>query len=192
MSENYQIITPPPPGKLPDDSDNNDVKEGKALKGWSLFFFILTCIVTTIVAASIALPFFIIIFGLIAGLLWFLFVAVGTIFTVGLMWTIDGVKSINDGWLAFLNQVFNSSNTVVEAVSKAIPIIAIMGGVIILITWIFIIVGRATDQNRKKYYTAMLIVLSFLSVLYIIIAIITIVANSNNGTPTEFINSFIC
>ena len=190
MSENYQIITPPPPGKLPDDSDNNDAKEGKALKGWSLFFFILTCIVTTIVAASIALPFFIIIFGLIAGLLWFLFVAVGTIFTVGLMWTIDGVKSINDGWLAFLNQVFNSSNTVVEAVSKAIPIIAIMGGVIILITWIFMIVGRATDQNRKKYYTAMLIVLGFLSILYIIIAIITIVANSNSGTPTEFINSF--
>lgn len=191
MSENYQIITPPPPGKLPDDSDNNNAKEGKALKGWSLFFFILACVVTTIVAASIALPFFIIIFGLIAGLLWFLFVAVGTIFTVGLMWTIDGVKSINDGWLAFLNQVFNSSNTVVEAVAKAIPIIAIMGGVIILITWVFMIVGRATDQNRKKYYTAMLIVLGFLSILYIIIAIITIVANSNSGTPTEFINSFI-
>lgn len=192
MSDDKQIISPPPPGKLPDDSDNNDVKEGKTLKGWSLFFFILACIVTTIVAASIALPFFIIVFGLIAGLLWFLFVAVGTIFTVGLMWTIDGVKSINDGWLAFLNQVFNSSNTVVEAVSKAIPVIAIIGGVIILITWVFMIVGRATDQNRKKYYTAMLIILSFLSVLYIIIAIITIVANSNNGTTTEFINSFIC
>lgn len=191
MSENYQIYTPPPPGKLPNDSDNNSAKEGKALKGWSLFFFIFSCVITTIIAASIALPFFIIIFGLIAGLLWFLFVVVGTIFTIGLMWTIDGVKSINDGWLAFLNQVFNSSNTVVEAVTKAIPIIAIIGGVIILITWIFMIVGRATDKNRKKYYTAMLIVLSFLSVLYIIIAIITIVANSSNGTPAEFINPFI-
>ena len=191
MSENVQIITPPPPGKLPDESDNNEVKEGKALKGWSLFFFILTCVITTVVAASIALPFFIIIFGLIAGLLWFLFVAVGTIFTIGLMWTIDGIRSINDGWLSLLEQVFNSSNTVVEVVSKAIPIIVIIGAVIILITWVFMIVGRATDKNRKKYYTAMLIVLSFLSVLYIIIAIITIVANSSNGAPVEFINSFI-
>ena len=61
---------------------------------------------------------------------------------------------------------------------------AVVGGVIVGITWIFMIIGISIDKNRKKYYTAMLIVLGVLSLVYIIIAIISIVANNGNNVVT--------
>ena len=192
MSENKVIVTPPPPGKLPDtksgenkDATPEELKKGKGLKGWSLFFFIMSCIATGIIAASIALPFFLIIFGLISALLWILFIIVGTVFTLGMMWVPDSTKEFNHGWMAFNDKLFNSSETIINSVAAAIPAMAIVGGVVVAITWIFMIVGIATDKNRKKYYTAMLIVLGVLSLLYIIIAVISIIANKGNIVTPE-------
>lgn len=49
------------------------------------------------------------------------------------------------------------------------------------------IVGIATDKNRKKYYTAMMIILGVISLLYIAVTILSIIVNANNQVPTEFI-----
>lgn len=184
MSDSKQIISPPPPGKLEKKPKN---QEGKALKGWSIFFFVLTCISTFFVVATTALPFFIIIFGLLMGLIWFIFVVGGSVFTIGLMWTIDGIKSFNAGWIELLGNIFESPKVVAESLSKAIPIIIVFGGVIILITWIFMIVGITTNKNRKKYYTVMMIILGVISLLYIVVTILSIIANANNQVPIEFI-----
>ena len=185
MSENKVIIAAPPPGKLPDkkEATSEELKKGKGLKGWSLVFFIFSCLATALIAMSIALPFFLIVFGLISALLWFVFIVVGTVFTVGLMWVPDTTKEFNRSWLAFNDKIFNSSETIISSVVSAIPVMAIVGAVIMAITWILMIVGISTDKNRKKYYTAMLIVLGVLSLLYIIIAIISIIANNNAVTP---------
>ena len=161
-------------------------KEGKAFKGWALFFFIVSCVMTGIIAASIALPFFIVIFGVISAICWILFVFVGTVFTLGMMWLIDGMKEFNEGWMAFNNKLFDSSNAIAEVATRAIPILSIIGGTIVAITWLFMVIGMATDKNRKKFYLAMIIVLGVLTLVYIAIAVITIVIHSN--TP-ELIGS---
>lgn len=188
MDEKDLIVSPPKPEKLPDNSPQV-TKEGKVLKGWSLTFFILTCIVTSILAASIVLPFFVIIFGLLSALIWFLFLVVGTIFTIGLMWTVDGVKAFNQGWMSLNDKIFNSSSTIANTVAGYIPVIAVIGSIIVLSTWIMMIVGITTDKSRRKYYTVMMIILGVLSILYIVIAIVTILINgSNNATPTELVS----
>ena len=188
MSENNLIVTPPPPGKLPDrkpgvnkDATPEELKKGQGLKGWSLFFFILSCIATALIAASIILPFFIVVFGLFSALMWILFILVGTIFTLGMIWMVDGIKEMNQQWMTFNDKIFNSGNVVADVVSAAIPTMAVIGGVIVGITWIFMIIGILADKNRKKHYTAMLIVLGVLSLVYIIIAVISIIANNGNA-----------
>ena len=154
-------------------------KEGKALKGWALFFFIISCIMTGIVAASIALPFFITLFGIVSVICWLAVVAIVTIFTIGMIWLVDGVKEFNAGWMAFNTKLFESSSVIAETAAKAIPVLSIIGGSIVAITWLFMIIGMATDKNRKKFYLAMIITLGVLTLIYITIAIITIVMHQN-------------
>ena len=141
-------------------------KEGKAFKGWALFFFIISCIMTGIVAASIALR-------------WLAVVAIVTIFTLGMIWLVDGVKEFNAGWMAFNTGLFESSSVIAETAAKAIPLLSIIGGSIVAITWLFMIIGMANDKNRKKFYLAMIITLGVLTLVYITIAIVTIVIHQN-------------
>lgn len=154
-------------------------KEGLALKKWGLFFFVLSCISVALVAASLALPFFIAIFGIVSVIAWLAVVAVISIFTIGLVWTIDEVKTMNSNWMAFNNWLFNSTEAVANTAAKAIPILSIVGGVILLVTWLFVILGIATDKNRKKYYRGLIIALGVLTLAFIAIAIISIIINSN-------------
>ena len=186
MDEEKEIVTPEPIEPLPRKRGRRkkeEPKEGKALKGWALFFFILSCIMTGIIAASIALPFFMMVFGIISALCWVIFVVIGTVFTLGMMWLIDGMGDFNAGWMAFNEKLFDSSNTIVEMAAKAIPLLSIIGGSIVLITWLFMVIGISTDKNRKKFYTAMLIVLGVLSLAYIAIAVITILIHAQ-AIPT--------
>ena len=154
-------------------------KEGKAFKGWALFFFIFSCIMTGIVAASIALPFFITLFGIVSVICWLAVVAIVTIFTLGMIWLVDGVKEFNAGWMAFNTQLFESSSVIAETAAKAIPVLSIIGGPIVAIIWLFMILGMANDKNRKKFYLAMIITLGVLTLVYITIAIVTIVIHQN-------------
>ena len=186
MDEQKEVATPQIIEPLPKKGRRNkkeEPKEGKALKSWSLFFFVLSCIMTCIVAASIALPFFIALFGIVSVLCWLLFVVIGSIFTIGMIWLIDGMKDFNTGWMNFNNTLFDSTSAIAETAAKAIPIFSIAGGAIVMITWLFMIIGISTDKNRKKFYTAMLIVLGVLSLVYIAIAIITIVIHANTPEP---------
>ena len=171
-------ITEPAPGRNR-RKKKEEPKEGKAFKGWALFFFILSCIVTGIIAASIALPFFIVLFGIVSVICWLALIAIATIFTIGMIWLNDGVKEFNAGWMAFNNQLFDSSTTIAETVAKAIPIVSIIGGTIVIITWLFMVIGMTTDKNRKKFYLAMIITLGVLTLVYIGIAIATILIHSD-------------
>ena len=154
-------------------------KEGLALKKWGLFFFVLSCISAALVAASLALPFFIAIFGIVSVIAWLAVVAVISIFTIGLVWTIDEVKTMNSNWMAFNNWLFNSTEAVANSAAKAIPILSIVGGAILLITWLFMVLGITTDKNRKKHYLGLIIALGIITLVFIAIAIITIIIHSN-------------
>ena len=193
MNEQNNVVAPIPnqePQRRGRRVKKEEPKEGKALKSWALFFFVISCIMTGIVAASIALPFFIVLFGILSALCWILFIVVGTVFTLGMMWLVDGMQEFNEGWMAFNNKLFDSSNAIANVAASAIPIFSIVGGSIVAITWLFMVIGLVTDNNRKKFYTAMIIVLSVLSFIYIAIAIITILIHTNTPEPIGSSNSF--
>ena len=182
MDEQNRVATPAvienPQSQRGRRRKKEEPKEGKALKSWALFFFILSCIMTGIIAASLALPFFVIFFGILSALCWIIFILIGTVFTLGMMWLIDGIAEFNEGWMALNNKIFDSSNTLADMAAKAIPILSIVGGSIVAITWLFMVIGFVTDNNRKRFYTAMIIVLSVLSFIYVAIAVITILLHS--------------
>ena len=162
----------------------DEPKEYKALKGWSKFFFVLTCIVSGLFGASIALPLFLAIFGAFSAFLWIMFIIFGTIVTIGLMWTSGDIKAFIHGWQDFNDKVFNQSNVVIDAVTQALPIASIIGAVIILITWILVLVGVSKDKNRKKLYKGFIIALSILTTIYVVLALISIIQNGSQTTPT--------
>ena len=178
IEEEVTPITEPVPRKGRRQK-KEEPKEGKALKGWALAFFVVSCVMTGIVAASIALPFFIVLFGIVSVICWLAIVAIVTIFTIGMIWLNEDVKAINSGWMAFNTQLFESSQAIADVAAKAIPILSIIGGTIVSITWLFMVIGMATDKNRKKFYLAMIITLGVLTLVYITIAIITIIMHSN-------------
>ena len=193
MSEQNNVVAPVPNQEHQRRGrrvKKEEPKEGKTLKSWAIFFFVISCIMTGIVAASIALPFFIVLFGILSALCWILFIVVGTVFTLGMMWLVDGMQEFNEGWMAFNNKLFDSSNAIANVAASAIPIFSIVGGSIVAITWLFMVIGLVTDNNRKKFYTAMIIVLSVLSFIYIAIAIITILIHTNTPEPIGSSNSF--
>ena len=182
IEEEVTPITEPVPRKGRRQK-KEEPKEGRALKGWALAFFVVSCVMTGIVAASIALPFFIVLFGIVSVICWLAIVAIVTIFTIGMIWLNEDVKAINSGWMAFNTQLFESSQAIADVAAKAIPILSIIGGTIVSITWLFMVIGMATDKNRKKFYLAMIITLGVLTLVYIAIAVITIVMHSNTPEP---------
>lgn len=178
MEEDIQTNEPIPLKDLPKGKKKKkeEPKEGKALKGWAKLFFILSCIMTGLIAASLALPFFLIILGVISTIAWLVVLVFFTIFTIGMIWLSDDVKAFNQGWMAFNNALFNSGSTVAEKVMMAMPIMSVIGGTIVAIAWILLITGIVTDKNRKKLYTGLMIALGILSLLYIIATIFVIIA----------------
>ena len=153
-------------------------KEGLALKKWGLFFFVLSCIATLLIVASLVLPFLIGLFGVVSVIAWLAIVAIITLFTVGMIWTVEEARTINTNWMAFNNWLFSSTETVANTAAKAIPAISIIGGAILVIAWLFMIIGLLTDKNRKKYYKGIVIALGVITFVYIAIAVVTIVLHS--------------
>ena len=166
-------------------------KEGLALKKWGLFFFVLSCIATLLIVASLALPFLIGLFGVASVIAWLAVVAIITIFTIGMIWTVEEAKTINTNWMAFNNWLFSSTETVANTAAKAIPILTIVGGAILAITWLFMIIGFFTDKNRKKYYLGIVIALGVITFVYIAIAVVTIILHSEAIISTTSSSSSI-
>lgn len=177
MGDDVQVYEPVSQNDLPKGRKRKEEpKEGKALKGWATFFFVLTCVATGLIAASLALPFFLIIVGVISVIIWLVLVAVGTIFTIGMIWLSDDIKAFNSGWMSLNDKLFNSGSSIADTVEKAIPAMLVIGGTILVITWILMMTGIITDKNRKKFYTVMIITLGILSLLYIVITIFSVIA----------------
>ena len=83
------------------DPKADNPKEGRALKKWSDFFFVMSIIFTAFVASSFALPVIIVLFGLLSAIIWLCWILVVTIFTLGMIWLSDGVKQLNASWQSF-------------------------------------------------------------------------------------------
>ena len=157
------------------DLPGNPLKGRKLYKA-SNFFFALSCIMTAIVGATFAVPFFTIIFGIMSVMIWFVFVAFGTIFTIGLMWTVQGIKDANASWMDFNSKVFDSGAIVANALITAIPILAGVGLAIFILTWILLGVGYKKDEFRRKGYKAKLIIFIFITLLFIVLSIVSMFA----------------
>lgn len=168
--------------------DNNQIKplkphkeepkKGRALKKWATFFFVLSCISFGLIIATLALPIFLAIVGIVSVIAWLVLLIISTIFTIGLIWTSESVRNLNQGWMELNDKLFNSSDLVYEFVVKVIPTMTIVGAIIIAITWVFLFFGIATDNNRKKFYRGMIIALGVISFLYLVATILSIFINS--------------
>ena len=170
---------------IPQDSSLEEKKKGQALKKWTVFFFVLSCIATFIVGASLALPFFLTVFGIISIIVWLVVLVVFTVFTLGLIWLSDDTKKINGSWMSFNDTLFNSGNAASDFVIKAFPIISIAGCFIVLMTWVFIIFGLVLNKKKTKFYKAMLIVLSVITFIFIAITIISGIIISKQITTNQ-------
>ena len=157
------------------DPRPDNPKEGRVLKRFSNFFFVLSCISLFFIVATFILPFLIALVGVFSALLWVCFILIGTVCTLGMMWLSDGVKDFNQWWMDANNSMFDAGNNVQAWGSKIIPPVAIVGTILIVITWIFIIVGFNVDQARHRHYKGKLIALSIISGLFVIGAIITLI-----------------
>ena len=154
--------------------------QGRKLYNASKTFFILSCVITAIVGATFALPFIAVIVGIISVMLWFVFVAFGTIFTIGLMWTVQEIKNMNGSWMDFNTSVFNSGSVIADAMVTATPIIAGVGLMIVIVAWILLGVGYKKDEFRRKNYKTYLIVLIFVTLLFVVLSIVALIAKFSN------------
>lgn len=148
---------------------------GRALNAFSKLFFILTIIGTALTAVMVFLPIFLAILGVLSTLVWFLAIVVVSVFTIGLIWTNEDFKSFNTGWMDLNSKLFNSSNSLNEFVNKVVPPILIAGGVVIIISWLFTILGAIFDKFRIKKYKGRIIGLAIITAIYIAFLIINIV-----------------
>ena len=155
------------------DFPNNPVK-GRAFYKWSNFFFVLTCIATILAGITLVLPIFLTIVGVISVLAWLVVIVFMSIFTLFMIWTSEDAKTFIHEWRLFNEKLFDSSKSVQEFSNSVIPVVLISGGVIILVAWLFVIVGRVTDSERKKKYTGKIIALSVITLLYIVFLIINL------------------
>ena len=155
-------------------------KEKRGLKGWSMFFFILSCISLVLVSMTFILPILAIIIGLLSLILWLIAIVFGTIITLGLIWLSDETKAINAGWMGFNEWIFGAGGTITEYAGTIIPIVTWVGAGIFVLTWILMISGLVSDKQRHKRYKGLTIALTVLTILYIVCAIFTVVAYGSN------------
>lgn len=182
MSEQYTELVPLKDLKKDKNNPNNpeEPKKGKALKKLSTVFFVFTCICAVLIGLTIALPALITIVGLLSAIVWVVFILTGSIFTLGMMWLSDDVKQFNQWWMDTNTKLFDSGNNVAEFGTKVVPIIAIVGGAFMLITWALLIIGFNTDEYRHKTYKGQIIALGIItgiSIALLIIALIMIYSN---------------
>ena len=156
-----------------------DNKKGRALKKWSLFFFIFCCIALVMVGSTFAIPVVIILFGVMSTIVWLLFVLVVSVFTLGIFWTSNDAKAFNQGWMAFNSSLFNVGEVIYDKALSAVPYLIGGGSFFYVMAWLFMIIGLCKDKNRKKFYTGMMIALAVLTTAYIAMSVITLIANNN-------------
>ena len=156
-----------------------DKAGGRALNAFSKLFFVLTIIGTILTGVMVFLPILLAIVGVISTIVWILGIIVISVFTIGLIWTVEEFKAFNSGWMDFNTKMFNSSNSINEFVMKVIPFVLISGGVIIALTWLFTILGAVFDKFRLNKYKGRIIALSIITVIYIVFLVLNIILHNN-------------
>ena len=145
----------------------HDPVKGRTFYKWAKFFFTLTCFGTVMAGFMLALPIFLAIIGLFSTLIWFFYIVVASIITIGLIWTISETSEFINGWSAFNNSLFNAAETTHGWYKASIVWILISGAIVIFTTWILMIVGISKDKERHKSYLGRIIALSIITVVYI-------------------------
>ncbi len=159
-----------PETNVPKPLDNKDAsRQGRALSKWSTFFLVLACIATMLVAAMLVLPVFLAVAGIFSVFIWFVVAAIISIFTVFMIWTNKDAKAFFDSWNSF-----NGKLIVNDFTHNIIPIFLICGGALLIITWLFLIIGVLTDKARKKKYLTKIIVLIVFTLLYLLFLFINL------------------
>ena len=160
----------------------NDPVKGRTFHCWAKFFFVLTCIGVGLTGAMLVLPFFLALFGIFSVLCWLLLILVGTIFTLGMIWLSDDTKRLNERWMSFNESIFAYSNNAADLTKRLIPSVLISGGIIIAITWVFLIVGIVNDKARTKKYRGKIIALAIFTFLYTLFLILNVISLLNLDT----------
>lgn len=148
-----------------------DPYKGRAAYKWFKFFFILFCIALGLVVLGFALPLLLTIIGVFSFLMWLLFIIFGTIFTIGLMWTDDGVKKFFSDWNNASTKLMDMTNNSYALAGKVLPPIIIAGCVLFIICWIFVLAGYNKDIERKPKYKKFLIALGIVTGIFVLAAI---------------------
>ena len=161
------------------DPKPDNPKEGRVLKGWSSFFFVMSVIFTALVASTFALPFIIVVFGLFSALFWICWIVIVTVFTLGMVWLSDDTKKFNQGWMDFNNRIFDVGNSASEFGMSVVTTLVITGVVFFLITWLLMIIGLNKDQVRKRHYKGMVIALGIITFLFIALSVISLIVVYN-------------
>lgn len=150
------------------------------IKNWSTFTFVLGCIAFGIVLLSYFSPFLIVFVGIVSAILWFCFIFIGSVFTIGLMWLSEDIRVFNQEWINFNERVFNSGSQVAEFIHPLIPYLTYSSIAIFVIAWVFIIIGFANDKRRKKFYLIRTIFFGVMTVIFIILAILSLMVYYTN------------
>jgi len=150
----------------------NDPVKGRTYHKWSTFFFVLACIATALALLALIMPVFLAVIGAFSAMLWFLVIALASIFTLFTIWQNKGFKAFSDSWSDFNMSLLDSLNGTNDFIMRIVPTLLISGGVVILIAWIFLVIGIVIDKERKKKYLGKIIALGVLTLIYIVLTII--------------------
>lgn len=157
------------------DPKADNPKEGRAFKKWSDFFFSMSIIFTVFVASSFALPIIVVLFGLTSAIIWLCWILVVTIFTLGMVWTMDDTKKFNQGWMDFNNKIFDIGNSASEFGTNIVTTLVIIGVVFFIGAWTFMIIGFNKDQVRHRHYKGMIIALGIITFLFVLLAVFSLI-----------------
>ena len=162
------------------DLPGNPVK-GRVYFEFANFFFVLVCIGFGITIFSVALPVFLVLIGLGSVLCWIVLIMFLSIFTLGMVWLSKDFKAFISSWQGFNDGLFNSANNTAELAKVIIPPTLIAVGALIVVSWIFLVVGLVNDKERKKAYTGRVIALGIMTALYLAAMIFNLVTLYNNS-----------
>ena len=106
----------------------------------------------------------------------------GTVFTIGLMWTVEDIKKFNADWMNFNNGIFNSGSVLADTLMTAVPALSGIGYALFIIAWILLAVGfkKDKDEGRHKNYKGFLIAFIFITILFIAVSIFALVASQSS------------
>ena len=145
-----------------------DPLKGRALYKWSAFVFVLAMFGAALTCFVYVLPILLPVLGTMIILAWLIAIVASSIFTLFMIWYSDDAKSFFDGWINFGRSFFDVGRDADRLAYRAVPVVLIVGGALLIICWSMLSIGLSTDKARKKSYIGMMIALGIITLVYVI------------------------